>query len=340
MVTRSSWQLARNRLWRATASMVVLALLLGLALGGCSSTSSKDGASNEKSSSESTATKKNGPPVRVASYLDAEAEVLGNMVLLLLEKNGIPTVDKNKFGTPDVCRNALLQGEIDLLITYTGSGQFWHNDQTDVWSDPQKGYERVKQLDKEKYNIIWLTPSPANNTEMLCTTKELAEKYGIKTMEDFAKYVNAGNKVKLICSQSFADSDLGLKGFEKAYGFKLTKDQLITLSHGNTAEMLKALANGTDGVNFSLCYGTDGQLAQLGLVVIEDTKNVPPVYLPCPAVRGEIYKAYPEIETILKPVFESLTADVLRKLNMQVAFEGRSGKEVARAYLEEKGFLK
>lgn len=309
-------------------------LMFSLVLSGCSSAKKEQPAKEqeEKKSEEKT-------PVRVASYLDSEAEVLGNMVLILLEKNGIPVVDKTKFGTPDVCRKALLQGEIDLLITYTGSGQFWHNDQSDVWSDPEKGYERIKQLDKEKHNIIWLTPSPANNTEMICTTKEMAEKYNLKNMYDFARYVNEGGKVKLICSQSFADSDLGLKGFEKTYGFKLNKDQLITLSHGNTAEMLKALANGTNGVNFSLCYGTDGQLEDLGLVVLEDPESVPPVYLPCPAIRGEVLEKYPEIEQILKPVFESLTADVLRKLNRQVAFEGKSGKDVATEYLKEKGFI-
>lgn len=316
--------------------LTVLLFALALLFSGCTYKESV----TEKAERKAEGVKKEADvKVRVASYLDSEAEVLGNMVLILLERNGIPTVDKTKFGTPDICRKALLQGEIDLLITYTGSGQFWHNDQTDVWSDPVKGYERVKQLDKEKYNIIWLTPSPANNTEMICTTKEMAEKYGLKTMEDFAKYVNNRGKVKLICSQSFADSELGLKGFEKAYGFKLSKDQLITLSHGNTAEMLKALANGTNGVNFSLCYGTDGQLEDLGLVVIEDPKSVPPVYLPCPAIRGEVLKVYPQIADILKPVFESLTADVLRKLNKQVAFEGKSGRDVATQYLKEKGFI-
>jgi len=321
-------------------TLYVLFLLIvaaGVLLQGCAN--SKTDGGNEKEQKKESVQKKEGPPVRVASYLDSEAEVLGNMVLILFEKNGIPVVDKTKFGTPDVCRKALLQGEIDLLITYTGSGQFWHNDNTDVWSDLQRGYERIKQLDKEKYDIIWLTPAPANNTEMICTTREMTEKYNLKTMEDFARYVNQGGKVKLICSQSFADSELGLKGFEKAYGFKLTKDQLITLSHGNTAEMLKALANGTNGVNFSLCYGTDGQLEDLDLVVLEDPKSVPPVYLPCPAIRGEILRKYPEIETILKPVFESLTADVLRRLNRQVAFEGKSGKEVATEYLKEKGFI-
>lgn len=315
--------------------LLVLALIFALLLMGCSK-STTETSPDSKTSSEQTEKK----PVRVASYIDTEAQVLGNIVLIMLEKNGIPVEDKTNLGTPDVCRKALTQGEIDLLITYTGSGQFWHNDtDSDVWSDPQKGYERIKQLDKEKYNIIWLTPAPANNTELICTTRELAEKYNLKTMEDFARYVNEGGEVKLICSDSFANGERGLKGYEKAYGFSLSPDQLIILSHGNTAEMLKALANGTNGVNFSLCYGTDGQLEELDFVVLEDPKSVPPVYLPCPAIRGEVLEQYPEIEEILKPVFESLTADVLRNLNKQVAFDGRSGKDVATDYLKEKGFI-
>jgi hypothetical protein len=32
----------------------------------------------------------------------------------------------------------------------------------------------------------------------------------------------------------------------------------VLLSSGNTAEMLKALAEGTNDVNVSLVYGTDG----------------------------------------------------------------------------------
>jgi osmoprotectant transport system substrate-binding protein len=46
------------------------------------------------------------------------------------------------------------------------------------------------------------------------------------------------------------------------------------------------------------------------------------------------------MEEILKPVFESLTDDVLRALNKQIAYEGKSGKDVAMSYLKEKGFIK
>lgn len=321
---------------RILKRLVILCVAFLLALGLITGCSQPEQSKDEKKPGDEKTEKKT--PVRVASYLDAEADVLGNMVLIMFEQNGIPTVDKTKFGTPDVCRNALLQGEIDLLITYTGSGQYWFNDYSDDWRDAEKGYEKVKELDKEKNNIIWLTPAPANNTDTIATRKEIAEKYNLKTWEDFARYVNEGNPVKLIASQSFIDEEFGL--FEKAYGFKLDRKNIITLSHGNTSEMLKALANGTNGVNFSLCYTTDGQVEELGLVVLEDPESVPPVYLPCPAVRGEIYEMYPEMKEILKPVFESLDAPTLRKLNKQVAFDGKPGKEVAMQYLKEKDFIK
>jgi len=104
--------------------------------------------------------------------------------------------------------------------------------------------------------------------------------------------------------------------------------------------MLKALANGTDGVNFSLCYGTDGQLDDLGLVVLEDTKGVPPVYEPAPVVRGEIMDAYPQIADILAPVFASLDLTTLQTLNSRVALGGEDAKAVAKDYLTTNGFLK
>ena len=102
----------------------------------------------------------------------------------------------------------------------------------------------------------------------------------------------------------------------------------------------KAVAEGQDGVNFAMAYGTDGQVAALGLTVLEDTKGVQPVYLPAPIVRGEIFSKYPEIEGILKPVFESLDLVTLQTLNARIAVEGQDAGKVAENYLREKGFLK
>lgn len=281
-------------------------------------------------------------PVTVATMLDSEGSVLGRMLIFLLGAEGIETVDKVNFGTPDILRKALENGEVDLIVDYTGSGQYYHpEDATDtsIWNDPQKGYEFTAKLDKEKKDILWLAPSPANNTEMIAMKRQFAADNGIVDMEDFAAYVNAGNPVKLICAAGFVENPLGLIGYEDAYGFKLREDQLIILSSGNTAEMLKALYEGTSGVNASLVYGTDGALDKMDLMVIEDPKHVPPVYLPAPVIRGAVLRIYPEIEALLKPVFESLSLEDLQKLNSKVAFDGMDAAAVAEEYLKENGFL-
>jgi len=281
-------------------------------------------------------------PVTIATMLDSEGSVLGQMILQVLNANGIETIDRINFGTPDILRSALENGEVDLVVDYTGSGQYYHpEDATDttIWNDPVKGYEFTAQLDLEKRNIVWLTPSPANNTESIAVKREFSEENGIVNMEQLATYINAGNDFKLIASASFIENQLGLLGFEEAYGFKLTNDQIISLSSGNTAEMLKALSESTNGVNASLVYGTDGALDKLNLVVLEDSKHIPPVYLPAPVIRKEVLDIYPEIETLLKPIFESLSLEVLQKLNAKVAYDGEDAASVAKAYLEENNFI-
>lgn len=281
-------------------------------------------------------------PVTIATMLDSEGSVLGQIILQVLNANGIETIDRINFGTPDILRSALENNEVDLVVDYTGSGQYYHpEDATDtsIWNDPVKGYEFTAELDFEKNNIVWLTPSPANNTESIAVRREFSETNNITDMAQLAAYINAGNEFKLIAASSFVENPMGLLGYEEAYGFKLTNDQIIALSSGNTAEMLKALAEKTNGVNASLVYGTDGALDKLDLVVLDDPKHIPPVYLPAPVIRKEVLDMYPEIEMLLKPIFESLTLEVLQNLNAQVAYDGKDAAEVARTYLEENNFI-
>jgi osmoprotectant transport system substrate-binding protein len=280
-------------------------------------------------------------PIVVASKIDTEGALLGQMILHLLEANGFDTVDKVQFGTTDVIRKAIFSGEIDMYPEYTGNGGFFYEG-TDpsIWKDPKRGYEKVKQLDREAHDIVWLTPAPANNTWALAIRGEIAESEGVRTLDDFADWVNAGNTAKIAGCEEFVSRPDALPAFENAYGFEMRKDQLLIFSGCNTAQTEKAAADGTDGVNVAMAFGTDGQLAALGLWVLEDTKGVQPYYQPTPIVRGEIYNRYPEIEKILDPVFKSLDLVTLQTLNSKIAIEGQPAKDVARAYLESEGFLK
>ena len=203
-----------------------------------------------------------------------------------------------------------------------------------------KGYEEAKKLDYDANKIVWLTPSPANNTWAIGVRKEVADAAKLKTLSDFGKWVSGGGKVKLAGSAEFVDSAAALPAFQTAYGFKLSPDQLIVLSGGDTAATIKAAAEQTDGANAAMVYGTDGAIQPSGLVVLDDDKGVQPVYRPTPIIREAALQANPKIADILKPIFEALDLTTLQQLNARVQVQGEPAKAVAEDFLKSKGFLK
>ncbi|MFP4385203.1 MAG: ABC transporter substrate-binding protein [Spirochaetia bacterium] len=282
----------------------------------------------------------NREPITVASKIDTEGALLGQMIVHMLRDAGYEVIDKTEFGTTDVIRKAIKSGEIDIYPEYTGNGgYFFDSADSDVWHDPEEGYATVKEKDKEENNIVWLEPASANNTWAIATRKELADRENLTTLEDFAGYVNDGGRVKLAASEEFASRSDVLPAFEEAYGFNLERDQLLLLSGGNTAQTEKAASQGTDDVNFAMAYGTDGTLAALDLVVLEDTKGVQPIYQPTPIVRQKVLDTYPEIDDILNPVFKTLDLETLQNLNGMIVVQGRIASDVAREYLKQEGFL-
>lgn len=281
-------------------------------------------------------------PITIGSKIDTEGSVLAQIIRLMLEANDIDVVDRSGFGTTAVVRQALLAGEIDLYPEYTGTALTFFDDQdlpADLSTKAEELYETVKRLDLEINDVVWLGRSPANNTWAIAVPQALADEFGLATMADLAGYINAGNTFKLAASQEFVDRPDALPAFESTYGFKLTDDQLVILAGGNTTQTETAAANGTDGVNAAMAYGTDGAIAALSLVSLTDPEGAVATYQPAPTVRGEVAAAYPQLGTILDPVFASLDEATLSDLNGRVAVNGENPADVASDYLTGAGFL-
>ena len=279
--------------------------------------------------------------VRVSSKIDTEGSLLGNMIIQVLEANGIKTENKVQLGTTKIMRGAITSGEIDIYPEYTGNGAFFFSDEKNpAWKNAKAGYELVKKLDAEKNNIVWLTPAPANNTWAIALRKDVAEKNKVTSLADLGKWLAAGGKFKLAASAEFIERSDALPAFQTAYGFKLNNSQLLTLAGGDTTATIKAAAEQTSGVNAAMAYGTDGALAALGLVVLQDPKGIQPVYAPAPIVRAKTLAEYPKISSLLEPVFKSLDGPTLQGLNAKIAVEGQDAKKVSADYLKAKGFIK
>ena len=276
----------------------------------------------------------------VASKIDTEGALLGNMIVSLLEAHGLAVENKLQLGPTNIVRAAILAGQIDIYPEYTGNGAlFFHLEQDPVWKDWAKGAAKVAALDREQNHLVWLAAAPANNTWTIALRQDLAERHTLRTMADLAKYLASGGAIKLAASAEFVESPAALPAFEATYGFHLKDAQLLTLSGGNTAATLRAAAERTSGVSAAMAYGTDGALAALGLTALEDDKGAQVVYAPAPVVREGVLRQHPEIAKLLDPVFATLTIETLQQLNAKIAVEGEDAAAVAAGYLKSKHFL-
>jgi osmoprotectant transport system substrate-binding protein len=281
------------------------------------------------------------PQVVVASKADTEGALLGSMIALVLEREGVPVRTRLQLGATQEVRAALLSGDIHIYPEYTGNGAFFHAMESDpAWRAPATAYQTVKRLDAERHRLVWLDRAPANNTWLIAVRGDVARRENLKTMEDLAKLARRGGALKLAGSAEFVESPAALPSFEKVYDFKLPRDQIVVLPSGDTAVTMRAAAQGVSGVNAAMVYGTDGAVAALDLIVMEDVKGAQIVYEPAPVVRADILQKYPAIAPALARVFGSLTMRKLQELNGQIAVEGQPARTVAQRYLEQEGLLR
>ena len=306
-------------------------------------------------------------PVVVSSKLSSESVVIGEMMRLLLEANGIPTIDRMTLAATPIMRRAIIAGEVDLYVEYTGNAGFFFNVAADpAWKDLESGYRLGARLDYQAHHIVWLTPAPASNAWALAACDEdvvdvqvdrvarelvefenapvlerddVAQPNHLETMTDFSRWVAGGGKLVLACSAEFANSS-SLRSLQGTYGFALRPDQLIVLAGGDTSATIRAAAERTNGTNTAMVYTTDGAIREGRLRILADDRHEEPIYAPVPIIRESVLKAHPQIAGIVKPLMESLTQTRLQQLNERIQMDGEPPVTVAENYLKSSGLLK
>ncbi len=277
--------------------------------------------------------------VVVSSKLSSESVMIGQMIRLLLNAHGIATVDRTTLGATPVVRKALIAGQIDIYVEYTGNAGFFFNRASDpAWKDLERGYELGAKLDYAANRIVWLTPANASNSWALAVREDVAAANRLHTMSDFARWVGSGGKVMLACSAEFANAGT-LRSLEQTYGFRLHPEQLIVLAGGETSATIGAAAARTNGVNTAMVYGTDGGIVAANLRILQDDRHDQPVYAPVPTIRESVLRAQPQIAGLLRPLMASFDTATLQRLNARVQVDGESAESVAADYLKAQGLV-
>jgi len=268
--------------------------------------------------------------INVATKPMTEQYILGEMLKYAIEKESNIKVNLTQGvggGTSNI-QPGMEKGDFDLYPEYTGTG--WEVVLKKEGTYHESDFHILEQAYKEQFNFTWLNKYGFNNTYGIAVTKEVADKYNIKTFSDLARHTS---KLTFGAEYDFFEREDGYEALVNAYhyNFKRTVDLDIGLKY-------KAVAQ--NKVDVITIFTTDGQLESSNLVVLEDDKNLYPSYLCANVVRLETLDKYPELIPILEKFTNTISDSDMAQMNYLVEIEGREPKDVAIEYIENNKILK
>jgi len=276
--------------------------------------------------------------VNVASKGFTEQVILGKIMVNLLKDRGIPVKDRTSLGGTKVNREALEQGQIDVYMEYTGTAWMNFFKKKEVVRDSMALFEKVKAIDAAK-GLVWLTPAKFNNTYAIVMQAKKADKYGIKTLSDWAAWIkkNPGKMTVAVNTEFYSRAD-GFKGMMGYYGLTFGKD----IPDADVKKMETPLCKKAVRDGQALCgmaFATDGEIKAYDQMVLADDKSYFPIYNPAPVIRKAVLDQYPEIKFILGEIGESLDTATMTRLNYRVNVNGEKPAWVAKSWLRGVGLV-
>ncbi|MBV8601737.1 MAG: quaternary ammonium transporter [Candidatus Eremiobacteraeota bacterium] len=266
--------------------------------------------------------------VRVGSKNFSEQLFLGELYAQVLEKRGLSVERKLSLGSTQIAMAAMQRGELDLYPEYTGTALLVVL-KAPVAYDSRRVYETVKREFEQRYKIAWLEPSPFNDTQALASTKEIAARYGLRTLSDVSR---AAPQLRLAVTAEFVSRPDGLPALQKTYGgFRFKDVRQIDIGLRYQALLDKR-------ADVCVAFSTDGEILQYGLTVFDDDKHAFPPYQVAPIVRDEALQRTPAIAEALNKLAPLLDDATIRGVNLAISGpQKREPADVAREFIAKHG---
>jgi osmoprotectant transport system substrate-binding protein len=271
-------------------------------------------------------------PVIIGGKNFTEQQLLTEMTAQYLDHLGYEVERRGGMGSA-VLRKAQENAQIDMYWEYTGTSLLVYNKVKEKLTSAQDVYERVRELDA-KVGLTWLNPSRANNTYALAMRRSDAAQKGIATLSDLARALNADQPLVLASNAEWYSRDDGFKQMQKAYGFKMDRDQVKRMDSGLTYVALK-----DEQVDLALVFATDGRIPAFDFILLQDDKGFFPNYAITPVVREETLSQHPQMTDQLNALSAKLDNDIVSALNARVDVERTSIEQVAEEFLRSSGLM-
>lgn len=264
----------------------------------------------------------------VGSKFFTEQVVLAELLAQHVEaRTGIPVARKTNLGGTLLIQKAMLAGDLDLYVEYTGTAL------TAVLNEAPNGdsnrvYERVKKEYAERFGFEVTEPLGFENTFAMVIRGEDAKKYKLQKLSDITAIAP---KWRAGVGYEFLERPDGLTGLCERYGLKFgDKPRVMDLGL-----IYRALAD--HQVDVVAGNSTDGLISALGLVALEDDRHYFPPYDATPIVRKATLERFPALRGALAELAGKVSPADIRKMNYAVDGLHREPAAVVSEFRKAKG---
>jgi osmoprotectant transport system substrate-binding protein len=265
----------------------------------------------------------------VASFNFPESVLLAEIYAQAIEGAGIRVEREPSLGPRELVMPALLQGLVEFVPEYAGSGlQFLAGDGSTSPDDEinhQRFAERLGTLD-----VTALDASPAQDQNGFAVTAETAQRYGLRTLSDLA---TVSRELVFGGPPECTRRPFCIPGLERSYG--ITFGQVFSNLDTGGPRTVSALAEGT--VDVALLLTSDGAIDLNDFVLLEDDRDLQPAENVTPVIRTSVLDRFgPPLADTINAVSALLSTGELRTLNAEVA-RGATPEQIASRWLASNG---
>src|SRR5262249_28317694 len=183
---------------------------------------------------------------------------------------------------------------------------------------------------ESQFQVEVSPPLGFDNTFAILVRGEDARRYTLKAISDAARYApnwQAG------FGHDFIVRPDGYPGFSKTYGLQFAGVNEMSLD-------LTYQALASHQVDLIAGNSTDGRIAALDLVQLEDDRHYFPPYEGVFLTRKDSLARVSELAVIMQKLGSSISTDEMPKLNYEVDGAKRDKKNVVHEWLVKKGFVR
>ena len=252
--------------------------------------------------------------------------ILAEIISQMLEKRGVMVERKFELGGT-LAHRTMLTGELDVYPEYSGTSYTVILKKKPI-TDAKKVYEEVKAEYVEKFKYVLSEPLGFANDYAILVSEKTAKEKNLKTISDVVRAQTKDWRIGL--DQDFMSREDGYPGLKKAYNFEFKqkpREMELALTY-------RALDAGK--LDLIVGYSTDGLIAALKLVQLEDDKKYFPPYEAMFVARKSVL----ETSAALREVFEDLKGAIstreMQRLNYEVDGKHRQPKAVAKDWVDQR----